>query len=77
MRAEEVGPFLSGLLIAHEIMGAANRAGAERRLKVVAQGVLAQNYEEALKNFGFEAEVLSPRQCFVRGMLRLVPDWLK
>jgi 2-dehydro-3-deoxygalactonokinase len=77
MRAEEVGPFLSGLLIAHEIMGAANRAGAERRLKVVAQGVLAQNYEEALKNFGFEAEVLSPRQCFVRGMLRLIPDWLK
>jgi 2-keto-3-deoxy-galactonokinase len=77
MRAEQVGPFLSGLLIAHEIIGAARRSDAQGRLKVVAQGVLAQNYEEALKHFGFDADVLSPRQCFVNGMLRLVPDWLK
>jgi 2-dehydro-3-deoxygalactonokinase len=77
MRAEQVGPFLSGLLIAHEIIGAAKKSGAQRRLKVVAQGVLAQNYAEALTRFGFDAEVLSPRQCFVRGMLRLIPDWLK
>jgi 2-dehydro-3-deoxygalactonokinase len=71
MTGEEVGPFLSGLLIAHEIAGAGKDMREGSRLKLVAEGVLAQNYEKAFKSFGFEPQMVSPRECFVKGMLRL------
>lgn len=74
MTGEEVGPFLSGLLIAHEIAGAAKDMSATPKLKLVAQGVLARNYQEALGAAGFQPLLVSPRDCFVRGMLRLLPD---
>ena len=74
MTGEEVGPFLSGLLIAHEIAGAARDLTEGSKLKLVAQGVLGQNYEEALRSTGYEPQLVSPRDCFVRGMLRLLPE---
>ena len=74
MTGEEVGPFLSGLLIAHEIAGAAKDIRANPKLKLVAQGVLARNYHEALGAAGFQPLLVSPRDCFVKGMLRLLPD---
>jgi len=74
MTGEEVGPFLSGLLIAHEIRAAARDAAKGSKLKLVAEGVLCQNYTEALRFFGFEPQVISPRDSFVKGMLRLLPE---
>lgn len=74
MTGEEVGPFLSGLLIAHEIAGAAKDMSPTPKLKLVAQGVLAQNYQKALDAAGFQPLLVSPRDCFVKGMLRLLPD---
>jgi 2-dehydro-3-deoxygalactonokinase len=76
MTGEQVGPFLSGLLIAHEIASAAKEYGIASRATLVAEGTLAQNYSEALAHFSLVANVLPPRQCFIQGMLRLVPDWL-
>jgi 2-dehydro-3-deoxygalactonokinase len=74
MTGEEVAPFLSGLLIAHEIAGAAKDIARGSKLKLVAEGVLCQNYEEALRSHGLEPQVISPRDCFVKGMLRLIPE---
>jgi 2-dehydro-3-deoxygalactonokinase len=74
MTGEEVGPFLSGLLIAHEIAGAAKDVARGSEVKLVAEGVLGRHYEEALKFHGLEPQVISPRDCFVKGMLRLLPE---
>jgi 2-dehydro-3-deoxygalactonokinase len=76
MRGEQVGPFVSGLLIAHEVGSAAATRGTSQRVVLVAEGNLAMNYGEVITEFGLEADVLLPRHCFVKGMLRLVPDWL-
>jgi 2-keto-3-deoxy-galactonokinase len=74
MRGEEVGPFISGLLIAHEIGSATGTLVGKAKVTVIADGELAQNYSEALGCFDFSANILSPRHCFVRGMLRLAAD---
>lgn len=74
MTGEEVGPFLSGLLIAHEIAAAAKDIAKGSKLTLVAEGALSQNYAEALKSFGLEPQVISPRDSFVKGMLRLLPE---
>jgi 2-keto-3-deoxy-galactonokinase len=71
-----VGPFLSGLLIAHEVGSAAPARGISQRVMLVAEGDLAMNYSEVIADFGLEADVSLPRHCFVKGMLRLVPDRL-
>jgi 2-dehydro-3-deoxygalactonokinase len=72
MTGEEVGPFLSGLLIAHEIAGAAKEMSGTPNLKLVAQGVLARNYQIALDAAGYQPLLVSPRDCFVKGMLRFL-----
>jgi 2-dehydro-3-deoxygalactonokinase len=72
----EVGPFLSGLLIGHEVRSALGPAGRPQRATLVAENVLAQNYAQALKREGVEAVIVSPQVCFTAGMLRLVPEWL-
>jgi 2-dehydro-3-deoxygalactonokinase len=76
MDPKQVGPFLSGLLIAHEVGSAAKEIDPGSKVTVVAEGEVAENYREALRYFDIEADVVSPRHCFVAGMLRLVPDWL-
>jgi 2-dehydro-3-deoxygalactonokinase len=76
LTGEQVGPFLSGLLIAHEIASATKERGAASKATLVADRPLAQNYSEALAHFGSRSDVLAPRQCFAQGMLQLVPDWL-
>jgi 2-dehydro-3-deoxygalactonokinase len=77
MSGSEVGPFLSGLLIGHEVMSALDPAGRPQKVTVVAEGVVAQNYAEALKRETVEAVIVSPQACFAAGTLRLVPDWLR
>jgi 2-dehydro-3-deoxygalactonokinase len=72
----EVGPFLSGLLIGHEVRSALGPAGWPQRATLVAENVLARNYAEALKGEGVETVIISPPACFTAGMLRLVPEWL-
>jgi 2-dehydro-3-deoxygalactonokinase len=71
MAAAEVGPFISGLLIAHEIAGATEFLDSPLRVTVVAEGEIARNYEEALAQAGARTNLLAPRACFVQGMLRL------
>ena len=76
MDGSEVGPFLSGLLIGHEVGSALGPAGRPQRVTLVAESVLAQNYADALKREGVEVVIVSPQMCFTAGMLRLVPEWL-
>jgi 2-dehydro-3-deoxygalactonokinase len=77
MDGAEVGPFLSGLLIGHEVRSALSHTGRPGKVMLVADKDLAQNYAVALSQEGVEAAILSPRECFAAGMLRLVPEWLK
>jgi 2-dehydro-3-deoxygalactonokinase len=77
MRGEEAGPFLSGLLLAHEVKSAMASAPPIAVVKLVAEDALAQNYKEVLQRFGLKAKVLLPKTCFANGMLRLKPGWLK
>ena len=74
MTGEEVCPFLSGLLISHEIADATKDLAKGTKLKLVAEGVFCRNYTEALKSFGFEPQVISPRDSFVKGILRFLPE---
>jgi 2-dehydro-3-deoxygalactonokinase len=76
MEGGEVGPFLSGLLIGHEVRSARGPAGRPQRVTLVAETVLARNYAEALKREDIDAVIVSPQVCFTAGMLRLVPEWL-
>jgi 2-dehydro-3-deoxygalactonokinase len=76
MDGAEVGPFLSGLLIGHEVRSALNSAARPQKVTLVAESVLARNYAEALRRENVEAVIVSPQVCFTAGMLRLVPDWL-
>jgi 2-dehydro-3-deoxygalactonokinase len=77
MTGEEVGPFLSGLVIAHEVANALANTGGVREVTLVAEGELAENYAEALGRGGVGARIRGPRECFVTGMLQLIPDWLR
>jgi hypothetical protein len=59
------------------VRSALDPAGRPQKVTVVAEGVVARNYAEALKRETVEAVIVSPQACFAAGMLRLVPDWLR
>ncbi|MGH6875177.1 MAG: 2-dehydro-3-deoxygalactonokinase [Aestuariivirgaceae bacterium] len=76
MDGAEVAPFLSGLLIGHEVRSALGSAGRLQKVTLVAENALARNYAEALQRENVEAAIVSPQECFAAGMLCLIPDWL-
>ncbi|HEY5796280.1 MAG TPA: 2-dehydro-3-deoxygalactonokinase [Bosea sp. (in: a-proteobacteria)] len=66
-----VGPYLSALLVGHEIAGAQALFGRSGAVHLVADGVLAQSYGAALASLGIEARVTTPEAAFVAGVRRL------
>ncbi|KRE11894.1 hypothetical protein ASE63_19300 [Bosea sp. Root381] len=66
-----VGPYLSALLVGHEIAGAQALFGRGQRVHLVADGVLAQSYGAALAAAGLEATLTTPEAAFVAGVRRL------
>lgn len=66
-----VGPYLSALLVGHEIAGAQALLGRSEAVHLVADGVLAQSYGAALASLGIEARVTTPEAAFVAGVRRL------
>lgn len=68
MPGENVGPYLSGLLIGAEIEGAFKRYGGNHLVTLVADGVLAQRYVAALRARGSAIEIISPERAFLEGL---------
>ena len=66
-----VGPYLSALLVGHEIAGANAILGPTDTVHLVADGVLAQSYGAALAAAGIEAKQTTPEAAFVAGVRRL------
>lgn len=66
-----VGPYLSALLVGHEIAGAQALFGRSGAVHLVADGILAQSYGAALASLGIEARVTTPEAAFVTGVRRL------
>jgi 2-dehydro-3-deoxygalactonokinase len=71
MSGGAVGPYLSALLVGHEIAGAQALLGQSGTVHLVADGVLAQSYGAALASVGIEARVTTPEAAFVAGVRRL------
>lgn len=68
MRGDQVGPYLSGLLIGEELEGAFARYGTPKHVTVVADGVLAKNYGAALTANGVEVVTITPEAAFLAGL---------
>lgn len=66
-----VGPYLSALLVGHEIAGAQALLGRSEAVHLVADGVLAESYGAALASLGIEARVTTPEAAFVAGVVTL------
>ncbi|PTM40183.1 2-dehydro-3-deoxygalactonokinase [Bosea sp. 124] len=66
-----VGPYLSALLVGHEIAGAQALLGRSDTVHLVADGVLAQSYGAALASAGIDAKPTTPEAAFVAGVRRL------
>lgn len=66
-----VGPYLSALLVGHEIAGAQALLGRSEAVHLVADGVLAESYGAALASLGIEAKVTTPEAAFVAGVRHL------
>ncbi|PZN99731.1 MAG: hypothetical protein DCF30_11210 [Hyphomicrobiales bacterium] len=66
-----VGPYLSALLVGHEVAGAQALLGRGAIVHLVADGVLAQSYGAALAAAGIEAKLTTPEAAFVAGVRRL------
>jgi len=68
MSAHEVGPYLSGVLIGAEIQGALQSFDRQTRIILVADGHIAQLYQQALHVYGLTAQVLAPEDALVAGL---------
>lgn len=66
-----VEPYLSGLLIGSEIAEAARSAPADLPIVLVADGVIAANYREAVEATGRGVAVVDPERAFVDGLIRI------
>jgi 2-dehydro-3-deoxygalactonokinase len=62
---EEVLPYLSGLLIGGEIR---NAASAPEPAVLVAEGTIADTYDEALMAQGFAPRLIAPEDAFIAGI---------
>lgn len=66
-----VGPYLSALLVGHEIAGAQALLGRSDTVHLVADGVLAESYGAALAAAGIAATLTTPEAAFIAGVRRL------
>lgn len=66
-----VGPYLSALLVGHEIAGALALFGRHDTVHLVAEGAMAESYGGGLAAAGLQALVTTPEAAFVGGIRRL------
>jgi 2-dehydro-3-deoxygalactonokinase len=66
-----VGPYLSALLVGHEIAGALALFGRHDTVHLVADGAMAESYGAGLAAAGLQALVTTPEAAFVAGIRRL------
>lgn len=66
-----VGPYLSALLVGHEIAGALAMFGWHDTVHLVADGAMAESYVAGLAAAGLKAAVTTPEAAFVAGIRRL------
>jgi 2-dehydro-3-deoxygalactonokinase len=66
-----VGPYLSALLVGHEIAGALALFGGHDTVHLVADGAMAESYGAGLAAAGLKAVVTTPEAAFVAGIRRL------
>ncbi len=66
-----VGPYLSALLVGHEIAGAQALLGGSGTVHLVADGALAESYGAAFASAGLATQVTMPEAAFVAGIRRL------
>lgn len=68
MAGTAVRPFLSGLLIGAELLGAADLLDLSRPVRIVADGVLGEAYSTALATQDIAASRVEPERAFVTGL---------
>ncbi|MCE1236901.1 MAG: 2-dehydro-3-deoxygalactonokinase [Hyphomicrobiales bacterium] len=68
---QDVEPYVSGLLIGSEISEATKSAPADLPVLLVADGVVATNYREAIEAAGRSVAVVDPERAFVDGLIRI------
>lgn len=66
-----VGPYLSALLVGHEIAGALALFGRHDTVHLVAEGAMAESYGAGLVTAGLTTTVTTPEAAFVAGIRRL------
>lgn len=71
LKPRDVEPYLSGLLIGDEIAKARQLVPSDLPLVLVAGGVIADHYREAIEATGSAVETVDPERTFVDGLLRI------
>lgn len=66
-----VGPYLSALLVGHEIAAARAIFGETGEVALVADGALAESYAAAFDAAGLAFRLVSPEAAFIAGVSRL------
>lgn len=72
MMSSQVGPFISGLLIASELNSAMHLFKDELPIAIVAEGELATNYVKAFERHAKKFTVLMPHATLVMGLGRIL-----
>lgn len=71
LKGEEVGPFLSGLLIGSEMIHGLKRVPAPETITLIADGILADHYRTVLDHLHLSYDVITPETAFIRGLFYL------
>ncbi len=71
LKPQDVEPYLSGLLIGEEIAKARRLVPPDLPLMLVADGVIADHYREAVEATGGTVSLVDPERTFVDGLLRI------
>lgn len=71
LSGQDVEPYLSGLLIGAEVAEAKRLAPAGLPIVLVAAGIVAENYRDAIAAVGGAVTLVDPERAFVDGLLRI------
>ena len=72
LQAREVGPFLSGLLIATELKDGQQMLDGATSVTLVADGELAGNYRKAFERRSIDVVTADPESCLAAGLKRIL-----
>ena len=72
MTGNEVGPFLSGLLIGTEIAAGLSLIAGDDEIIIVADDSIGASYTQAFTAHGRTCQIQSPERCFIAGLNRIL-----